>query len=72
MRYEHLPPSPAYVRYWNRVFVFGLCIPKVWDETEDFERDPVDWGEAVLQGPNEAENFESVLLEDIDLKGDTS
>jgi len=47
-------------------------VPVVWNEDEDFGRDLVDWGEPVLQGPNEAEDFESVPLENINLKHDAS
>ena len=39
----------------------------VWKEGKDFGRDPVDRGKRVLQGPNEAENFESIPLEIVDL-----
>ena len=71
MRYEHHPPSLTYVGEWNRALGFVARPPGVRDDREDLGRELVNWGEPVLQGPNETEDFESVLLENIDLKYDT-
>ena len=51
-RYKVLPPSSAYVGECDDVFVFAVHIPGVWKESEDFGRDPVDWGKSILQGSN--------------------
>ena len=67
MRYEHPPPNPAYVGQWNYASVFVPFPPVVWDESEDLGRDPVDRGERILQGPNQAEDFETILFEIVDL-----
>ena len=45
-----------------------VFVPKVWKESEDLWRDPVDRRDVVLPGPNQAEDLESVLLENIKLK----
>ena len=55
-----------------QVFIIVGNIQIVYNESEDFERDPVDWGEPVLRRPNEAKDFKSIPLEIIDLKQDTS
>ena len=57
---------------WNRAYVFVRSSPVVWNESEDFRRDPVDWGELVLQGQNQADDLESILLEKVDLKRDSN
>ena len=44
---------------------------KVRDESEDFGRNPADGRKPVLQGPDQAEDLQSVPLEIIDLKHDT-
>ena len=49
------------------VFISVPQIPEIRDEGEDFWRDPADRGEAVLPGPNETEDLESVLLENLNL-----
>ena len=43
-------------------------IQKIRDEGEDLGRDLVDRRESVSQVPNEAENFESVSFENVDLE----
>ena len=45
-------------------------MPVVWNEREDFRRNSVDRCGCVLPGPNEAENFERVLLENTELEYD--
>jgi hypothetical protein len=45
-------------------------VPEVWNDSEDFGWDPVDWGEAVPPEPNETKDLESVLLENVDLKSE--
>ena len=50
--------------------IFVVLFPGVWDESEDFGRDLVDWSECVLHGPNETEDFRSLLFENIDLEWD--
>jgi len=45
-----------------------VLIPKVRDESEDFEREPVDWRNPISPGPNQVEDLESVLLENIKLE----
>ena len=44
-----------------------VFVPKVWKESEDLGRDPVDGSDAVLPGPNQFEDLESVLLENVEL-----
>ena len=68
--YEDVPPNPTYVGQCNDVSIPPAQIPGARNEGEDFGGDPVDWGERVLQGPNQAEDFESVPLENIDLEHD--
>ena len=46
-------------------------IPEIRNESENLGRDAVDWGEPVLQEPNQVEEIESVQLEIVDLKHDT-
>ena len=53
------------------VFISVAHIPEIRDEGEDLWRDPADWGESVLPGPNETEYLENVLLENLNLKHDT-
>jgi len=55
----------------DHIFVPVVRIPEVWDESEDFGRDAVDRSELVPPGPDQAEDFESVLLEDVELKRET-
>jgi len=43
-------------------------IPKVWNEGEDFGRDLVDRREQIPPNANQAEDLESVLLENVELK----
>ena len=50
----------------NHALVFGADIP-VRDESKNFGGYLVDWGEPVLQGPDQAEDLKSVLLEVINL-----
>jgi len=52
----------------DHVFVPVVRVPEVWDESEDFGRDTVDWGELVPPGPDQAEDFENILLKDVELK----
>ena len=52
----------------NHVLISTLRIQEVRDETEDFWRDLVDWCESVPPGPNQAENLESISLENVDLE----
>ena len=71
-RYEHFPPSPAYVGQCDHVSASLVgTVPKVRDDSEDFGRDPVDWGKPVLQGPGPAEDLERVQVEKINLENDT-
>ena len=56
----------------DQVLAPGDFIPGIWNESEDFGRDPVDWGKHVLQGFNQVEDVESILLEMVDLKHGTS
>jgi len=60
------------VSHRDQVFVVVGNVCVVRNESENFEGNPVDWGDPVLQRPNEAEDLESVPLETIDLKHDTS
>lgn len=53
------------------VLVSLALIPKVWDKSEDFGRDPVDWCDSVSPGPNQAEDFGNALLENIELNSNT-
>jgi len=56
-----LPPNMAYMGQCN-------CTPtiqEIRDGSEDFGRDFVDRRELVFQGPNEAENLESVSLKNL-------
>jgi hypothetical protein len=46
----------------------AVLIPKAWNESEDFGRDPVDRCRPVPPEPNQAEDLENVLLENIKLK----
>ena len=57
---------------WFAIFgvVCVLRIPKIRKESEEFWREAVDWCEAVDPGPNQAEDLESVLLQNVDLKFD--
>jgi len=52
----------------DSVLVSLVRIPKVRDENEDFGRDLVDWCSHILPNADQAEDFESVLLENIDLE----
>lgn len=52
----------------DEVFISVVRIPGVGDESEDFGGNAVDWGEPVLQGPNQTENLESVPLQPVNLK----
>jgi hypothetical protein len=52
----------------NYVFISVVCIPEIQNDGKDFWRDLADRGESVLPGPNEMEDLESVLLEDLKLK----
>jgi len=70
--YEGLSPDLTYVSQCDDVSISPAQIPGTRDESEDFWRDPIDWGERVLQGPNQAEDLESVPLESVDLKRDTN
>lgn len=55
----------------DEAFVSVVHIPEIRNESENFGRDAVDWGEPVLQEPNQVEEIESVQLEIVDLKHDT-
>ena len=68
MQYEYLPPSLAYMCQWNCSYVFVPYLPIVWNEGENFGRNLVDWSESILQGPNQAEDVEGILLKNINLK----
>jgi len=72
MRYEELPPSSTNVGHCNQAFIAVANTRVVHNESEDFGRGPVDWGEPILHRPNEMEDPESVPFETIDLKQDTS
>ena len=43
-------------------------IQKVWNEGEDVGRDLADWCEHVFPNANQAEDFERVSLESVDLE----
>ena len=58
--------------YCDQVFISVAHTPEIGNEGEDFGRDPVDWGEPVLQEPNQAEDLESIQLEIVNLIHDTS
>ena len=45
-RREYHPPSPAYVSQHDRGLVSDVRAPEIWNESEDFGRDAVDWREA--------------------------
>jgi len=45
--------------------------PKVRDEGEDFGRDSVDWCGCVPPRPDEVEDLENVLLENVELGHNT-
>ena len=45
-----------------------MRVPEVRNKGEDFGWDPVNWAESVFQGPDQAEDLDSVLLENIELK----
>ena len=49
------------------VSVVVVLIPKVRDDGEDFGRDPVDWCSLVPPEPNQVEDLESALLENVKL-----
>ena len=52
----------------NQASVFVGRFPEVRDKSEDFRWDPVDWRKAVPPGPNQAEDLECVLLENVELE----
>lgn len=45
-----------------------LGVPVVWNEGEDFGRDPADRGERVLHRPDQAEDLRCALFESVHLK----
>ena len=49
------------------ISVVVVLIPEVRNEGEDFWRDPVDWREPIPTGPNQVEDLESILLENVEL-----
>ena len=53
---------------WDDVLISLARIPKVRNKAEDFGRDLVDWCELVPPNTNQAEDLESVLLENVDLE----
>lgn len=56
----------------NRVLVFGVSIQRVRNDIgEDFGGDAVYRSKPVLQGSNQTEDLEGVLLKDIDLNHET-
>ena len=55
----------------GQVSISPVPNPKVRNESEDLGRDPVDRGEAVPPGPDQAEDFKSVPFESSDLKEST-
>jgi len=54
--------------YRDYVLISSARIPKVREEGKDLGRDSVDWYSCVPPGPNQLEELENVLLEDIELK----
>jgi len=53
----------------DNVFVsIAVLVQKVRKESEDLRRDPVDGCDGVLPRPNQLEDLESVLLENVELK----
>ena len=52
------------------VFVSVVHVPEVRDKSENFGGDPVDWCQPIFPEPNDAENLDSVLLEDVELEHD--
>ena len=51
--------------------VVVILIPEVRDEGQDFGRDLVDRNQRVPPRPNQAEDFQGILLKDGDLKHST-
>jgi hypothetical protein len=47
--------------------VIVVVIPKVRNESEDFGRDPVDRCKVVPPGPNQVEDLENVLFQNVEL-----
>ena len=48
--------------------VSGVLVPEIRDGCEDLERDPADRGKPVSPGPDEVEDFESILLKNVDIE----
>ena len=55
----------------DRCSVSDVLVPEIRNESEDLERDLVDRCEPVPPIPDEAEDFKSVLLENVDLEDGT-
>lgn len=49
-----------------------VLMPKVWDSSEDFGRDPVDWRDTAPPEPNKVEDLKNVSLENVELNRNTS
>ena len=45
-----------------------MHVPEIWDESEDFARNLVDWSMSVPPRPDQAKDLESVLLKNLCLK----
>ena len=52
----------------DQISISVAHVPTVRKESEDFGRDLVDRCDAVSPGPNEVEDFESILFENIELE----
>jgi len=51
--------------------VSDILVPKIRNEDKDLGRDSVDWCEPVPSESDQAEDFESILLESADLREGT-
>ena len=70
MRCEDLSPSTAHVSQRDRALRSAIPLPaEVRNESENLGRDAVDRGKGVPPGTDQAEDVESVLLKNADLKG---
>ena len=55
----------------DRSLGLAVLVPEVRNESEDLGGDPIDWGEPVSPVSDQAEDLESVLLKNVDLKEGT-
>ena len=64
---EHIPPATAYVGQRDQTLI-RIVVFIVWDEQENFWRDPVYGRERVLYAPDQAEHFQRIPFERVRLK----